>query len=309
MTDQWASPSDDPYVTDEAGGESWRMLLGDSCERLDEVPDRSVDLSIYSPPFAALYVYSPSIRDIGNCASRDEFMEQYGYVIRHMFRVTKPGRLSCVHVAQTSTTLSTDGVIGVRDLRGPIIEAHIAAGWVYHGDITIDKNPQAQAIRTHSKSLLFVQLEKDSTWSRPALADYVLIFRKPGENAVPVRPVQNGDLTRDDWIAYASPCWYDIRESDTLNVAVARENEDERHVCPLQLGLIERAVRLWSNPGELILSPFGGIGSEGVGAIRHGRRYLGIELKVSYWSTACDNLRKAEYEASLPTLFDQPAEA
>ncbi len=180
---------------------------------------------------------------------------------------------------------------------------------MHHGDVTIDKNPQAQAIRTHSKALLFVQMEKDSTWSRPALADYLLFFRKPGENAVPVRPVENGDLTREDWIAWASPCWYDIRESDTLNAAAGREDADERHIAPLQLGLIERCVRLWSNPSEVVFSPFAGIGSEGVGAIRNGRRFHGVELKASYFRTAVENLRRAEYEASLPTLFDQPVEA
>lgn len=301
--------TDDPYITDEAEGAAWRLLLGDSCERLAELATESVDLSIYSPPFASLFVYSPSIRDIGNCATRAEFVEQYGFVIREMFRLTKPGRLSCVHIAQTSTTQVTDGVIGLSDLRGAVIDAHVKAGWVYHGDITIDKNPQAQAIRTHSKSLLFVQLEKDSTWSRPALADYVLVFRKPGDNLVPVRPVNNGDLTREDWIAWASPCWYDIRESATLNAAVARENEDERHICPLQLPLIERCVRLWSNPGETILSPFAGIGSEGVGAIRHGRRFIGCELKSAYWNVACRNLRDAEYAADLPTLFDPVGES
>jgi DNA modification methylase len=295
----------DVYVTDEAEGEGWRLLLGDSCERLAELDTASVDLSVYSPPFASLFVYSPSIRDIGNCATRAEFIEQYSYVIRETFRVTKPGRLSCVHIAQTSTTQVSDGVIGLSDLRGGVIEAHVKAGWVYHGDITIDKNPQAQAIRTHSKSLLFVQLEKDSTWSRPALADYVLVFRKPGDNAVPVRPVENGDLTREDWIAWASPCWYDIRESATLNAAVARENEDERHICPLQLPLIERCVRLWSNPGETILTPFAGIGSELVGALRHGRRAIGVELKPSYFRVAVENCRRAEHDANLPTLFDE----
>lgn len=297
--------TDDMYVSDEDFGAGWRLLLGDSCERLGELDAESVDLSIYSPPFASLYVYSPSIRDIGNCASTDEFVEQYSFVIREMFRATKPGRLSCVHIAQTSTTQVTHGVIGLSDLRGAVIAAHVKAGWVYHGDITVDKNPQAQAIRTHSKALLFVQMEKDSTWSRPALADYVLLFRKPGDNPVPVTPVANGEVTREDWIRWASPCWYDIRESDTLNAAVARESEDERHICPLQLPLIERAVKLWSNPGELVLSPFAGIGSEGYVAIKRGRRFIGCELKPSYWATACENLRRAEYETNLPTLFDE----
>ncbi|MEJ7763862.1 MAG: site-specific DNA-methyltransferase [Acidimicrobiales bacterium] len=293
----------DGYVEDEASGDGWTMKLGDSCERLAEVDDATVDLSIYSPPFASLYTYSPSPRDIGNCMLLSEFLAHYRFVVAHMMRVTKPGRLTAVHLAQVATQLAKDGVIGLTDLRGAVIAAYVAEGWVYHGDITVDKNPQAQAIRTHSKALLFVQMEKDSTWSRPALADYVLLFRKPGDNAVPVTPVANGDVTREDWIRWASPCWYDIRESDTLNAAEGRSEADERHICPLQLPLIDRCVRLWSNPGELVLSPFGGIGSEGVGAIRTGRRYLGIELKPSYFATAVSNLRRAEHEAALPALF------
>lgn len=297
----------DSYVTNEESGAAWRLLLGDSCERLGELGDESVDLSVYSPPFASLYTYSPSPRDLGNCASVAEFIEHYRFVIAEVLRVTKPGRLTAVHIAQVATQLAKDGVIGLVDFRGAVIKAYVDAGWIYHGDITVDKNPQAQAIRTHSKALLFVQMEKDSTWSRPALADYVLLFRKPGDNAVPVTPVENGEVTRNDWIAWASPCWYGIQESATLNAAEARSEEDERHICPLQLPLIERAIRLWSNPGELVLSPFAGIGSEGFVAIKHGRRFIGCELKPSYWATACENLRRAEYEANLPTLFDEVA--
>lgn len=295
-----------PYVTDEAEGLGWKMLLGDSCERMAEVADASIDLSIYSPPFASLYVYSPSERDLGNSGSMEEFIDHYRFVIDHVFRATKPGRLCAVHVAQVATQLARDGVIGLVDFRGAVIAAHVEAGWVYHGDITVDKNPQAQAIRTHSKALLFVQMEKDSTWSRPALADYLLVFRKPGENAVPVTPVANGDASREDWIRWASPCWYDIRESDTLNAAEGRQDADERHICPLQIPLIERAVKLWSNPGETILSPFAGIGSEGYGALKNGREFVGIELKPSYYQVAIRNLRQAEAQ---PSLFDESVPA
>jgi DNA modification methylase len=234
-----------------------------------------------------------------------EFVGHYSYVIDHVYRLTKPGRLTAVHIAQGVTQLARDGVIGLVDLRGAVIAAHQSAGWIYHGDITVDKNPQAQAIRTHSKSLLFVQMEKDSTWSRPALADYLLIFRKPGDNAEPVTPVKNGEVTREDWIAWASPCWYGIRESATLNVAVAREDADERHICPLALPLIDRALRLWSNPGDLVLSPFGGIGSEGYQAILRRRRSVSCELKPSYFATAVANLRKAEVLVDTPTLLDE----
>lgn len=294
----------DDYVSDQESTEDFLLMLGDSCERLGEIGDATVDLSIYSPPFSSLYTYSPSARDIGNCASLDEFIAHYRFVIDHVFRVTKPGRLSAVHIAQVTSTQTTHGFQGLFDIRGAVIAAHIEAGWHYYGDITVDKNPQAQAIRTHSKALLFVQMEKDSTWSRPALADYVLIFRKPGDNAVPVTPVANGEVTREDWIAWASPCWYDIRESATLNAAVAREDADERHICPLQLPLIDRAVRLWSNPGELILSPFAGIGSEGYQSVIRRRRFVGCELKQSYYATALANLRKAIVERDTPTLLD-----
>jgi DNA modification methylase len=165
--------------------------------------------------------------------------------------------------------------------------------------VCIDKDPQAQAIRTHSKALLFVQLKKDSSWLRPALADYILVFRKPGDNAVPIHP----DLTNNEWIEWARPIWYGISETDTLNVAEARENDDERHICPLQLGTIERCIRLWSNPGELIASPFAGIGSEGYEAVRLGRRYIGVELKPSYATTAVKNLQNAERLKTQGTLF------
>lgn len=290
----------DGYVTDDAEGQGWRLMLGDSCERLGELPDESVDLSIYSPPFASLYVYSPTDRDIGNCANRDEFVEHYGFVIRENLRVTKPGRLSCVHVAQVPTTKANQGVTGLTDFRGDVIRAHVEAGWIFHGEVTVDKDPQAQAIRTKSQALLFVQLERDSTMSRPALVDYVLMFRKPGKNKVPVVP----DVPRETWINWAHGCWYGIRESATLNYQSARDNADERHICPLQLPLIERCIRLWSNKGETVLSPFAGIGSEGYVALQQGREFVGCELKASYWTAAVKNLKAAEYEANLPTLED-----
>ena len=284
-------------------GESWTLINGDCIEVLGEQPDASVDLSVYSPPFSSLYTYSASERDIGNCATHDEFLEHMGFFIRQLLRVTKPGRLTCCHIAQVTSTKATHGVIGLIDLRGAMVKAYTDAGWIYHGDVCIDKDPQAQAIRTHSKALLFVQLRKDSSWLRPALADYILVFRAPGENAVPISP----DLSNDEWIEWARPIWYGIKETDTLNTAVAKENDDERHICPLQLGTIERCIRLWSNPGDLICSPFAGIGSEGYEAVRLGRQYLGIELKESYWRTAVRNLQTAETLAHQGGLFESPA--
>ncbi len=252
----------------------------------------------------SLYTYSASERDLGNCSSDAEFFEHYQFCIAEMFRVTKPGRHTCVHVAETASLLSRDGVIGLIDFPGKVIAAYQSAGWTYHGRVTIDKDPQAQAIRTHSKGLLFVQMKKDSTWSRPALADTILIFRKPGENAVAVtHDTPESSLTNDEWIEWARPIWYGIKESDTLNVAIAREDKDERHICPLQLGTIERCIRLWSNPGELVLSPFAGIGSEGFESVRLGRRFLGFELKASYATVAVKNLQAAELAKTQGSLF------
>lgn len=295
--------ADMDYVTDTVTGDGWTMALGDSCERLAEVPDDSVDLSVYSPPFASLYTYSPSLRDLGNNPDRETFLRHYSFIIEHMLRVTRPGRLSAVHVQQLSTTKATHGVIGLTDFRGEVIRAHQAAGWIFHGEVTIDKDPQAQAIRTKAHALMFQTLRRDATGNRPAMADYLLIFRKPGDNAVPVKPTDHG-VTHEDWIQWARPVWYGIRETNTLNTAVAKDERDERHICPLQLDLIERCVRLWTNPGELVLSPFGGIGSEPVVAVEQGRRAWACELKPSYWKSAVDNLRVAEQVRDTPSLLD-----
>jgi DNA modification methylase len=202
-------------------------------------------------------------------------------------------------VAQIPSQKARDGVIGLKDFRGETIANFQSAGWIFHGEVCIDKDPQAQAIRTKSKGLLFTQMHKDSSWSRPALADYVLLFRAPGENRVPIQP----DITNDEWIEWARPIWYGIRESDTLNVVEARSDDDDRHICPLQLGTIERCIRLWSNRGETVLSPFAGIGSEGYEAILRGRRFIGVELKPEYWGVAVKNLRQAESLMHTPDLF------
>lgn len=290
----------DAYVTDDAYGENWRLMLGDSCERMAEIPDDSVDLSVYSPPFASLFTYSPSTRDLGNSASRAEFIEHYGYIIRENLRVTKPGRIACIHVQQLTTTKVTHGYTGLTDFRGDVIRAYVDNGWHFHGEVTVNKDPQAQAIRTKAHALTFATKNRDSAGIRPALADYLLLFRKPGDNAVPIK----NDVSNDEWIEWAQPVWWDIKETNTLNVRVARDDADERHICPLQLDFIERCVRLWSNPGETVLSPFAGIGSEVYTAVRLGRYGLGCELKPSYWRTAVDNLENLESEMGHATLFD-----
>jgi DNA modification methylase len=293
------------YITDDICGEGWHLMLGDSCERLAEIAADSVDLSVCSPPFASLYTYSPSARDLGNCRDRGEFLDHYGFIIREQLRVTKPGRIAAVHVADVPTTKAGHGVVGLTDFSGEVARAFVDAGWIYHGRITVDKDPQVQALRTKAQALMFTTLRRDSSKTRPALPDYVLLFRKPGDNEVPIR----GDVDNDTWIQWARPVWYGIRESNTLNAQVAREHADERHICPLQLDLIERCVRLWSNPGELVLSPFAGIGSEGYVALEQGRRFVGIELKPSYWRVAGANLRDAERRASMGTLLDELAVA
>jgi DNA modification methylase len=268
-------------------------------EQLKHVPDASVDFSVFSPPFQSLFTYSASDRDMGNSLNQAQFFEHYQFFLAELYRVFKPGRIVACHVSQVAATLAHDGFIGIQDFRGKVIDSFTAAGFHYYGDVTVDKNPQAQAIRTHAKGLLFAQLKKDASWLRPGLADYILIFRKPGENEVPIHP----DISNDDWIQWAHPVWYDIRESNTLNVAVARENNDERHICPLQLGLIERCIRLWSNPGETVLSPFMGIGSEGYEAILLGRKFIGVELKDSYYRTAIKNLAAAHAEVNQQRLL------
>jgi DNA modification methylase len=280
-------------------GSDWAMYLGDSAEVLHGVPDASIDFAVYSPPFQALYVYSPTERDLGNSRTPGEFFEHLGFITAEQARVMRPGRLVAVHCAQITAQKVLDGHIGLKDFRGALIEHYQGHGFVYHGEVVIDKDPQAQAIRTHAKGLLFVQLRKDSSWLRPALADYVLIFRAPGENAVPIHP----DISEQQWIEWARPVWYGIRETDTLQ-RPPKEN-DERHVAPLQLGTIERCVRLWSNKGETVLSPFAGIGSEGYVAVRLGRRFVGVELKPEYFRTAIENLRRAEGEREEVTLFDR----
>ena len=285
-------------------GAGWTVTNQDCVEGVSALEDDSIDLSVYSPPFVCLYTYTASERDMGNCASADEFFAHFGFLQRELLRVTKPGRITCCHVAQIAAMLERDGYIGIKDFRGQTIKAFEANGWIYHGEVCIDKDPQAQAIRTKSKGLLFVQMKKDSSWSRPALADYILLFRKPGENVVPITHHQAGaELTNEEWIQFARPIWYGIRESDTLQVAAARNDEDERHICPLQLGTIERCIRLWSNPGELVLSPFTGIGSEGYEAVRLDRRFVGFELKPQYAEVAAKNLRAAVLAKSQGELF------
>ena len=287
------------YTEDMVEGDGYKMMLGDCVERLREIPSNSIDFSVFSPPFLSLFVYSNSDRDMGNSKDDAEFFTHYNLMLAELYRVIKPGRNVACHVAQVPTTLAKDGYIGLRDFRGAVIQNSIDAGFIYHGEVVIDKNPQAQAIRTHAKALLFAQLKKDSSWLRPGLADYILIFRKPGENEVAIHP----DIDNETWITWAHPIWYGIRESDTLHAAEGRAEPDERHVAPLQLETIERCIRLWSNPGDTILSPFAGIGSEGYESLLRDRQFIGIELKAEYFTAAVKNLERAIVKKSQGRLL------
>ncbi len=274
-------------------GRGWEMRMGDCVELTSAMADESVSFSVYSPPFASLYTYSDSDADMGNCKDHDVFFEQYAFLLRELWRVTKPGRLSSVHCMIMPTSKTRDGVIGLTDFPGRIIAAHAAAGWIYHSDVVIWKDPVTAMQRTKALGLLWKQIQKDSCMSRMGLPDRVVTFRKPGINPEPVGH-SKAEFPVDQWQKWASPVWDDINPSDTLQYMSAREDKDERHICPLQLEVIRRCVRLWSNKGDLVLSPFAGIASEGHVALQEGRRFLGCELKPSYFRQAVANLRAAE---------------
>jgi len=292
------------YQTDQVITNDYTVMLGDSVERLRELGDESVHLSVFSPPFLDLFSYSPTERDLGNSLTEEDFFEHFEYIIDELLRVTKPGRICAVHCADVPALLVKDGYIGLRDFPGKCIVAFEERGWIFHGRVTIDKNPQAQAIRTHAKALLFNQIRKDSSWSRPAIGDFILSFMKPGENEVLINPVENGELTNEEWILWAHPVWYSIIESDTLQYRHARSETDDKHVCPLQLETIRRCITLWSNPGEIVLDPFAGIGSTLYVALKMGRNAIGIELKPLYYNVMLDYVRKATREQYTLDLFD-----
>lgn len=321
------------YNEDEASDNDWTLYLGDSVKTIDKIADNSVGLSIFSPPFPGMYVYTNSPHDMGNVRNIDEMIEQFRFLMSKdkMLRVLMPGRNVFIHITQGVAQKGRDGYIGLKDFRGKIIAMMEDEGWNYYGETVIDKDPQLKAVRTKDHGLMFKSLANDAARMHCALPDYLLQFQKPGENPEPIRAGRStrydnpdGWVSNDEWILWARPVWYaedympgtwregytgngcpgGIRETDVLNVRMARDTDDERHLCPLQLPVIERAVKIWSNPGDLIYSPFVGIGSEGYVALKLNRRFVGGELKISYYRNAIRNLQAAINERGQRTLFD-----
>nr|AKH47309.1 DNA methylase N-4/N-6 domain-containing protein [uncultured marine virus] len=288
-------------VIDQTIANKYALYRGDCVEVLNDLPDDSIGFTVFSPPFASLYTYSDDPRDMGNTKDDDEFFRHFGYLVPHLFRVTMPGRLAAVHCMNLPSSKMRHGVIGMRDFRGEIIRSMEAAGWIFHSEICIWKDPVTAMQRTKALGLLYKQIKKNSAMSRQGIPDHVCVFRKPGDNPEPITHTPE-EFPVGLWQRYASPVWMDINQSDTLQYRSARENEDERHICPLQLEVIRRCIRLWSNPNDVVLSPFAGIGSEGHVAIDEGRRFVGAELKKSYYEQARRNLDAVANPAQV-TMF------
>lgn len=293
-------------ILNQAQGANWTLANGDCIEVLNSLPDNSIHLSIFSPPYASLYTYSNSDRDLGNSVNDDQFYEHFAHVVAGLHRVTKPGRIVCVDVMNIPAMKERDGYIGLKDFRGDVIRAFQKAGFIFHSEHCAWKDPLIEATRTKALGLMHKQLCKDSSRSRAGIPQYLLAFRKDGENLEPVahidgltefcgeNPPIHGNLSHERWRRYASPVWMDINFSNTLNAKAARDNDDERHVCPMALDLIERAIQLWSNPGDVIFDPFSGVGSTGYQSIKMGRKFIGSELKQSYFEQACKNIESAK---------------
>jgi DNA modification methylase len=312
-------------ILNQASGKNWIYYHADCVEAVKELPDNKIHYSIFSPPFASLYTYSNSERDMGNTKDDSQFMEHFEFLVEDLFRVTMPGRLCSFHCMNLPMSKQNFGEIGIRDFRGELIRLFVKHGWIFHSEVVIWKDPVTAMQRTKALGLLHKQIEKDSCMSRQGIPDYLVTMRKPGNNservsgqfekyigdeAQMIQRSNNLDLSEkeiarrfsiDVWQRYASPVWMDINPSNTLQKNSARDELDERHICPLQLQVIERAVQLWSNPGDTVLSPFGGIASEGYQSVKMGRKFIGVELKQSYWVQGVANLEVAEQESE--TLF------
>ena len=287
---------------------TFRAIHGDCVEEVAKLPTDSIDFSIFSPPFAELYVYSDDIRDMGNCQDYEEFFVHFQFLVKELARVVKNGRLVAVHCMDLPAMKGKDGYIGLKDFSGMLIQSFQKEGFIYHDRITIWKSPVVEMTRTKSIGLLHKTIKKDSSMSRTGIPDYILVFRNAGDNLVPIThqdtdEKQENYLPVNLWQKYAEPVWYDINYSDTLQYTSARDEKDEKHICPLQLETIRRCLHLWSNEGETVLSPFGGIGSEGHDSLRLKRNFIGIELKPSYYNQMQKNLQRMIDDLNQTTLF------
>ena len=290
-------------------GKRWHLHQGDCIEHMADMPSACVDFSVFSPPFPSLYAYTDSECDIGNSESfSGDAKLHLSWFYQQLGRIVKPGRAVCVHVMQIPR-MKRSGGLGLFDFRGLNIRLAERAGLIFGNDIPITKNPQSQAIRTKSRELQFAGLERDRARSRPALSDYILKFNAPGDNDIPID--SPGEVTRNEWIDWAEGVWtwHKIRDTDTLNTAEGKDEKDTKHICPLQIEVIRRLVKLYTNPGEIVFSPFAGIGSEGYVALKNERRFYGCEIKDSYYETATRNLAKAAaYNDAQYSLFDDDTE-
>jgi DNA modification methylase len=301
-------------VLAQQSGEAWTMINADCIQVLKTMPDSSVDLSLFSPPYSALYQYSSSTRDLGNSRDDAQFYEHFNYVIAELLRLTRIGRIVAVDVMNLPAMKERDGYIGLKDFRGDVIRAFQSVGFIFHSEHCVWKDPLIEATRTKSLGLLHKQLMKDSAMVRAGIPQYLLAFRRPGQNDKPIAhpdgmdvfygedPPTQGNLSHERWRRYTSPVWDDVSPA-TLQKESAREDKDEKHICPMSLDMIERAVWLWSAKGDVVLDPFGGIGSTGYVAVQRGRRFIGVELKSSYYQQAVANLRNAEAAMEQTTLF------
>lgn len=287
----------DEYVRDVFRGDGWTLHNADCIDLIREIDVDSLDFSIYSPPFESLFTYSNSDRDMGNNKSSGDFQKHYQFLLDEMYKKMKPGRLVAVHCMNLTTSKVNDGYIGIRDFRGDIIRAHQRAGFIYHSEVCIWKDPVVAMQRTKALGLLHKTIKKDSTMSRQGLADYLVIFRKHGVNPDAVSHTAD-EFPVEKWQKYASPVWFDIDQSRTLNFRDARDDDDVKHICPLQLDVIERAIDLWTAPNDLVFSPFTGVGSEGYTSVKMGRRFIGSELKKSYYEQAVKNIKELEKQTA-----------
>lgn len=325
--------------------EDWALYHGDCVDVMGGIKNNSIDFSIFSPPFSQLYIYSDDIRDMGNCSDDSEFFQGFKFFVDRLYEIMRPGRIVAVHCKQLVNFKNSSGKTGIRDFRGDIIRTflnsdltslinakrilqnknldtkHIdiaikdnqkysESGWSFHSEITIWKDPVTEMYRTNTQRLLRMQLNKDSSLSGAGLAEYILLFRKwcpeQSEDEIPINWKNNDNFPLEQWQKWASPVWMDIKQTNVLNSRMARDNKDEKHICPLQLDLIERAVLMWSNPGEIVFDPFAGVCSSGVMAIKNDRKFMGIELKESYYNAglkflneSISNLNRKEKQLSL----------